>query len=91
MSRSLRSSGCLLTRSRFLAGAAASRSIIRGFVAADPHPDHDIVATFRRTDKAAVEAALQVLLLARETGLLRLGAEPETNNPGAESIWINLV
>src|SRR4029077_17172606 len=38
------------------------------------HPDHDTVAVFRRSNKAAIEAAfLQVLLLAREAGLLRLG------------------
>src|SRR3712207_2801726 len=44
------------------------------YVAANLHPDHDTIATFRRTNKAAFEAAfLQVLLLARESGLLRLG------------------
>ncbi len=44
------------------------------FVAANLHPDHDTVAVFRRSNKTAVEAAfLHVLLLARETGLLRLG------------------
>jgi transposase len=44
------------------------------FVAANTHPDHDTVATFRRTNQAAFEAAfLQVLLLAREMGVLRLG------------------
>jgi hypothetical protein len=38
------------------------------------HPDHDTIAVFRQTNKAAFEAAfLQVLLLARETGLLRVG------------------
>ena len=44
------------------------------FVAANPHPDHDTIATFRRANKAAFEAAfLQVLVLARETGVRRLG------------------
>ncbi len=44
------------------------------FVAANLHPDHDTFASFRRTNKAAFEAAfLQVLLLARATGLLKLG------------------
>ena len=53
---------------------ATYRDIAVRFVAANLHPDHDTVAVFRRTNKAAVEAAfLQVLLLARETGLLRLG------------------
>src|ERR1700733_9445461 len=44
------------------------------FVAANLHPDHDTIAVFRRSNKAAFETAfLQVLLLARESGLLRLG------------------
>ncbi len=44
------------------------------FVAANLHPDHDTIAGFRRSNKAAFEAGfLQVLLLARESGLLRLG------------------
>jgi len=43
------------------------------FVAANLHPDHDTIAVFRTTNKATFEAAfLQSLLLARETGLLRL-------------------
>lgn len=53
---------------------ASYRDIGVRFVAANPHPDHDTVAVFRRANKAAFEAAfLQVLLLARESGLLRLG------------------
>ncbi len=53
---------------------ATYRDVAVRFVAANLHPDHDTVATFRRTNKAAIEAAfLQVLLLAREAGLLRLG------------------
>ncbi|MFC7739536.1 transposase [Roseomonas sp. GCM10028921] len=44
------------------------------YVAANLHPDHDTIATFRRANRTAFEAAfLQVLLLAREAGLLRLG------------------
>jgi hypothetical protein len=44
------------------------------FVAANLHPDHDTIAVFRRSNQAAFEAAfLQVLLLARASGLLRLG------------------
>lgn len=43
-------------------------------VAANLYPNHDTVATSRRTNKAAIESAfLQVLLLAHETELLRLG------------------
>jgi len=53
---------------------ATHRDIGVRFVAANSHPDHDTIAVFRQTNKAAFEAAfLQVLLLARETGLLRLG------------------
>jgi transposase len=63
-------------------GIVSSRQIERAtyrdlgvrFVAANLHPDHDTIAAFRRINKAAFEAAfLQVLLLARETGLLRVG------------------
>lgn len=44
------------------------------FVAANLHPDHDTIATFCRASKTVFEAAfLQVLLLTRETGLLRPG------------------
>jgi transposase len=44
------------------------------YVAANQHPDHDTIAVFRRANRAAFEAAfLQVLLMAREAGLLRLG------------------
>src|SRR4051794_13228681 len=53
---------------------ATYRDIAVRFVAANLHPDHDTIAVFRRTNTAAIEAAfLQVLLLARESGLLRLG------------------
>jgi transposase len=53
---------------------ATYRDIAVRFVAANLHPDHDTIAVFRSTNKAAFEAAfLQVLLLARASGLLRLG------------------
>ncbi len=53
---------------------ATYRDIGVRFVAANTHPDHDTIAVFRQTNKAAFEAAfLQVLLLAREAGLLRIG------------------
>src|SRR4051794_18323934 len=53
---------------------ASYRDIGVRFVAANLHPDHDTIAVFRRTNTAAIEAAfLQVLLLARASGLLRLG------------------
>jgi transposase len=53
---------------------ATHRDIGVRYVAANLHPDHDTIAAFRRANRAAFEAAfLQVLLIARETGLLRLG------------------
>ena len=53
---------------------ATYRDVGTRFIAANTHPDHDTIASFRRTNKPAFEAAfLQVLLLAREMGLLRLG------------------
>lgn len=53
---------------------ATHRDIGVRYVAADQHPDHDTIAAFRRENLAAFEAAfLQVLLMAREAGLLKLG------------------
>ncbi len=53
---------------------ASYRDIGVRFVAANTHPDHDTIAEFRRGNRAAFEAAfVQVLLLARQSGLLRLG------------------
>ena len=49
---------------------ATYRDIAVRFVAANLHPDHDTIAAFRHAHKAAF---LQVLLLARESGLLKLG------------------
>ena len=53
---------------------ATYRDIGMRFVAANLHPDHDTIATFRRGNRTAIEAAfLHVLELARETWLMRLG------------------
>jgi transposase len=53
---------------------ATHRDIGARFIAANTHPDHDTIAVYRRTNKEAFEAAfLDVLLLAREAGLLKLG------------------
>ncbi|MCY4559808.1 MAG: transposase [Chloroflexi bacterium] len=53
---------------------ATHRDIGVRFVAANRHPDHDTIARFRRENFAAVsESFLQVLLLARELRLLRVG------------------
>ena len=43
-------------------------------MAANCHPDHDTICTFRRSNfEAVAEAFLQVLLLAKELKLLRVG------------------
>jgi transposase len=53
---------------------ATHRDIGVRFVAVNRHPDHDTIATFRRENFAAVaESFLQVLLLAKELKLLKLG------------------
>ncbi len=53
---------------------ATHRDIGVRFVAANVHPDHDTIATFRRENFAAVaENFLQVLLLARELKLVKVG------------------
>src|SRR6266567_4596085 len=53
---------------------ATWRDIGARFIAANTHPDHDTIASFRRVNKEAFEAAfLEVLLLARASGLLVLG------------------
>lgn len=53
---------------------ATYRDIGVRFVAANTHPDHDTIAVFRTENRAAFEAAfLNVLLLAKETGLLKVG------------------
>ena len=53
---------------------ATHRDIGVRFVAANVHPDHDTIATFRRENFAAVaESFLQVLLLAKELKLVKVG------------------
>ena len=63
-------------------GIFGSRRIERGthrdlgvrYVSGNRHPDHDTICKFRRENFAAVEEAfLEVLLLARELKLLRVG------------------
>src|SRR3982751_5300225 len=49
-------------------------SVAFRFIAANDHPDHDTIAAFRRPFLPRIEALfVQVLLLARELGLLQLG------------------
>ena len=53
---------------------ATHRDIGVRFVAANVHPDHDTIATFRRENLAAfAESFLQVLLLAKELRLVKVG------------------
>jgi len=53
---------------------ATHDSVAFRFIAANDHPDHDTIATFRRRFLKEIEALfVQVLLLAREMGVLRLG------------------
>ncbi len=49
-------------------------SVAFRFVASNQHPDHDTIASFRRRFLPRIEALfVEVLLLAREMGLLKLG------------------
>ena len=49
-------------------------SVAFRFIAANDHPDHDTIATFRRRFLPEIEGLfVKVLLLAREIGVLRLG------------------
>jgi transposase len=49
-------------------------SVAFRFIAANDHPDHDTIATFRRRFLKEIEALfVQVLLLAREMGVLQMG------------------
>jgi transposase len=66
----------------YATGVFSSRKIERAtydsvafrFIAANDHPDHDTIATFRRRFLQEIEELfVQVLLLARETGILKLG------------------
>jgi transposase len=50
-------------------------SVAFRFIASNDHPDHDTIAAFRRRFLPQIEALfVQVLLLAREMGVLKLGA-----------------
>lgn len=49
-------------------------SVAFRFIAANDHPDHDTIATFRRRFLKEIEALfVEVLLLAREMGMLKMG------------------
>jgi transposase len=66
----------------YASGVFSSRKLERAtydsvafrFIAANDHPDHDTIATFRRRFVKEIEALfVQVLVLAREMGLLKMG------------------
>jgi transposase len=66
----------------YASGVFSSRKLERAtydsvafrFVASNEHPDHDTIASFRRRFLGQIEALfVQVLLLAREMGVLKLG------------------
>ena len=49
-------------------------SVAFRFIAANQHPDHDTIAAFRRCFLARIEKlSVQVLMLAREMGVLKMG------------------
>ena len=53
---------------------ASYDSVAFRFIAANDHPDHDTIAAFRRRFLKEIEALfVQVLLLAREMGVLKMG------------------
>ena len=53
---------------------ATHDSVAFRFIAANDHPDHDTIATFRRRFLKDIEALfVKVLLLAREMGVLQMG------------------
>ena len=66
----------------YATGVFSSRQIERAtydsvalrYIAANEHPDHDTIATFRRRFITDIECLfVQVLALAREMGMLKLG------------------
>ena len=68
---------------RYATGVFSSRKLERAtydsvafrFIAANDHPDHDTIAAFRRRFLKDIEALfVKVLLLAREMGVLQMGA-----------------
>ncbi len=53
---------------------ASYDSVAFRFIAANDHPDHDTIASFRRRFLGSIEGLfVEVLMLARETGMLKLG------------------
>jgi transposase len=52
---------------------ATYASVAFRFIAANDHPDHDTIATFRRRFLKEIEALFVRVLLARESGVLKMG------------------
>jgi hypothetical protein len=53
---------------------ASYDSVAFRFIAANPHPDHDTIAAFRRRFLQEIESLfVQVLAVAREMGVLKMG------------------
>ncbi len=53
---------------------ATYRNVSVRFIAANSHPDHDTIAKFRRDNATAFQVAFtQILLLAREVNILKVG------------------
>jgi transposase len=53
---------------------ATYRDVAVRYLTGDTHPDHDTICTFRRENKELIEQAfVEVLRLAREMGLLKVG------------------
>src|SRR6266513_3823560 len=54
---------------------ATYESVAVRYLCANHHPDHDTIAKFRRENEALFRSCFrEVLLLAREAGVLRVGA-----------------
>ena len=67
---------------------ATHRDIGVRFVAANVHPDHDTIATFRRDNLAAFgESFLQVLLLAKELKLVKVGLVSVDGSQVCRGLW----
>jgi transposase len=89
----------------YATGVVSSRQLERAthdsvafrFIAANDHPDHDTIATFRRRFLAEIEGLfVQVLMLAREAGVLKLGTValepalgPAQPDPGGTKVHAN--
>ena len=58
----------------YATGVFSSFKVAFRFIAANDHPDHDTIAAFRRRFLDRIEGLfVEVLLLAREAGVLKLG------------------